>query len=104
MQALDTWRVAAQQWIAAPGRAPVSDRVLPVRPQALMATAAPSATLSDLPSDLRANDIRRYVLHVDSRFRESPFQSTAADFYMRPLAPLKNVLRVRVYTVGKFSF
>ena len=32
MQALDTWRVAAQQWISAPGRAPVADRVLPVRP------------------------------------------------------------------------
>jgi hypothetical protein len=101
MQALDTWRVAAQQWISAPGRAPVSDRVTPVRPQPVLAAPAAPATgnLHDLPSELRANDIRRYVLHVDSRFRESPFQSTAADFYLRPLAPIKNVLRVRVVSV-----
>ena len=94
---MDTWRVAAQQWISAPGRVPVSDRVLPVRPQPVAAAAA--GVLSDIPTDLRANDIRRYILHVDSRFRESPFQSTAGDFYLRPLAPLKNVLRVRVVSV-----
>lgn len=98
MQALDTWRVAAQQWIAAPGRAPVSDRVLPVRPQPVLASPA-AATLTDVPADLRANDIRRYVLHIDSRFRESSVQSNAADFFLRPLAPLKNVLRVRVVSV-----
>jgi hypothetical protein len=101
MQALDTWRVAAQQWISAPGRAPVSDRMLPVRPLPVMAAAPPGLTASatDIPADLRANDIRRYILHVDSRFRESPFQSTAADFYLRPLAPLKNVLRVRAVSI-----
>jgi hypothetical protein len=103
MQALDTWRVTAQQWISGPGRVPVTDAVLPIRPRPMLASASASAsasaTVTDIPADLRANDIRRYVLHVDSRFRESPFQSTAADFYLRPLSPLKNVLRVRVVSV-----
>ncbi len=111
MQALDTWRSAAQQWISGPGRTPVSDTVLPIRPRPMLAMAgatpspqtvtagAPTASATDIPADLRANDIRRYVLHVDSRFRESPSQSTAGDFYLRPLAPLKNVLRVRVVSV-----
>ncbi len=103
MQAMDTWRVAAQQWISAPGRAPVPDRLLSVvRPTPIMAPSgagSQTGTITDLPADLRANDIRRYILHVDSRFRESPFQGSAADFYLRPLAPLKNVLRVRAVSV-----
>lgn len=103
MQAMDTWRTAAQQWIGGPGRTPVSDTVLPIRPRPMLAAAAAAPatepTITDIPTDLRATDIRRYVLHVDSRFRESPFQSIASDFYLRPLAPLKNVLRIRVVSV-----
>ena len=73
MQAMDTWRAAAQQWISGPGRTPVTDTVLPIRPRPIVASAAspqtiasaPTASATDIPADLRANDIRRYILHVD---------------------------------------
>ena len=95
MQAMDQWRASAIQWINGPGRAIVSDTVLP-----LHAPAPPKvANATDIPAELRANDIRQYILHVDSRFREAGLQSTAADFYFRPIAPLKNILRVRVVSM-----
>lgn len=95
MQSMDQWRASALQWIGGPGRTSVSDNVLP-----LHAPAPPKiADATDIPAELRANDIRQYILHVDSRFRESGLQSTAADFYFRPIAPLKNILRVRVVSI-----
>jgi hypothetical protein len=95
MQAMDQWRASALQWISGPGRATVSDTVLPIH-----APPAPKiADATDIPAELRANDIRQYILHVDSRFREAGLQSTAADFYFRPIAPLKNILRVRVVSM-----
>ena len=100
MQAMDQWRTTAMQWIAAPGRAPPvgEGAIIPVRPTPLLASSvvAPTATATDMPSELRANDVRRYILHIDSRFREAPQQSSAGDFYLRPVAPLRNLLRVRV--------
>ena len=97
---MDQWRTTAMQWIAAPGRAPPvgEGAIIPVRPTPLLASSvvAPTATATDMPSELRANDVRRYILHIDSRFREAPQQSSAGDFYLRPVAPLRNLLRVRV--------
>jgi hypothetical protein len=95
MQAMDQWRQSAIQWIGGKGRAPVSDTVLPIHAPPIPKVAE----ATDIPAELRANDIRQYILHIDSRFRESGLQSTAAEFYFRPIAPLKNILRVRVVSI-----
>ena len=95
MQAMDQWRASALQWINGAGRSTVADTVLP-----LHAPAVPKvADITDIPAELRANDIRQYILHVDSRFREAGLQSSAGDFYFRPVVPLKNILRVRVVSM-----
>lgn len=94
MQALDEWRATAASWISAPGRRPVTDRVLPLRPPPV---AVPTAT--DLPLELRAHDVRRHIVNIDSQFRESPETSSAAKFSWRLLAPIRNVLRIRVTSV-----
>lgn len=49
------------------------------------------------PFELRANDVVRHVVNVDSRFRDTPGSPT--DFYYTMLAPVRNVLRVRVTSV-----
>jgi hypothetical protein len=94
VQALDNWRATASTWISAPGRRPVADRVLPLRPPPV---AVPTAT--DLPLELRAHDIRRHIINIDSQFRESPDSSTATNFFWRLLSPIRNVLRIRVTSV-----
>ena len=54
-----------------------------------------------LPFELRANDVVRHVVNVDSRFRDTPMASDSSptDFYYTMLAPVRNVLRVRVTSV-----
>lgn len=54
-----------------------------------------------LPFELRANDVVRHVVNVDSRFRDTPgaADSSPTDFYYTMLAPVRNVLRVRVTSV-----
>lgn len=54
-----------------------------------------------LPFELRANDVVRHIVNVDSRFRDTPgaADSTPTDFYYTMLAPVRNVLRVRVTSV-----
>lgn len=54
-----------------------------------------------LPFELRANDVVRHVVSVDSRFRDTPAaaDSSPTDFYYTMLAPVRNVLRVRVTSV-----
>lgn len=106
LQAMDDWRVAAASWISAPGRRPVSDRVLPLRPPPIV-SAAPAGAMNvasvpsalELPLELRANDIRRHIINIDSQFRESSDTSTATNFFWRLLTPIRNVLRIRVTSV-----
>ena len=95
MQAMDQWRASALQWINGTGRSTVADTVLPIHAPAIPKVA----DMTDIPAELRANDIRQYILHIDSRFREAGLQSSAGDFYFRPIAPLKNILRVRVVSM-----
>lgn len=64
-----------------------------------MNTHTNTATIRALPFQLRANDVVKHIINVDSRFRDSPRQSTSADFYFSLLSPVKNVLRVRVTSV-----
>ena len=52
---------------------------------------------SDVPFQLQATDIKRHILNVDSRFREPG--GTSSEFYFRLLAPVKNVLRVRITSI-----
>jgi hypothetical protein len=49
---------------------------------------------SDVTFELQATDIKRHILNVDSRFRESG--GSTSDFYFRLLSPVKNVLRVNI--------
>ena len=56
-----------------------------------------SLHFKDIPFQLQATDIKKHILNVDSRFR-SPGGSSS-DFYFRLLAPVKNVLRIRITSV-----
>lgn len=52
-----------------------------------------------VPFHLRANDINKHILNIDSRNRDTPYDSRATNFYYSLLAPVKNVLRVRVTSI-----
>lgn len=63
-----------------------------------------------MPFPLRATDIRRHILNIDSRFRQNPYADTEAgvlsaedttsdDFYYLLNPPIKNVLRIRVTSI-----
>ena len=58
-----------------------------------------SVSTTRVPFPLRANDVVRHVINIDSRFRDPARDSTAADFYFSLLAPVRNVLRIRVTSV-----
>jgi len=49
-----------------------------------------------LPFELRANDIKKYLLSIDSRFRQNKTSSTSANYYIQLPTPIKNVLRIRM--------
>ena len=107
MEALDTWRTAAQSWIAGAGRQATSGvqlvRPLPanaaVPPPGARPAGAPRAGVVNLPLELRANDIRRHIVNIDSQFRENPRGTNAGDFWWHLLSPLRNILRIRVTSV-----
>ncbi len=61
-----------------------------------MSTTQIAPTITSVPLKLRANDITKHIINIDSRFRDAPGSSTAADFYLTLLAPVRNVLRIRV--------
>lgn len=52
-----------------------------------------------IPIELRANDVVRHVINVDSCFRERATGATSAEFIYPLLTPVRNVLRVRVLSV-----
>jgi len=55
--------------------------------------------IADVPFYLRANDIVKHVLNIDSRFRSPDPTSTTSDFYFRLLTPVRNVLRIRITSI-----
>lgn len=61
--------------------------------------AAPTGNILSVPLKLRANDIVRHIINVDSRFRDSPNVSSQSDFYFSLLSPVRNVLRIRITAV-----
>lgn len=56
-------------------------------------------TVNNVPFYLHANDVKRHIINVDSRFRDSPHISSASDFYFTLLSPVRNVLRLRISSV-----
>jgi hypothetical protein len=56
-----------------------------------------SMHFKDVPFQLQATDIKKHILNVDSRFRGPG--GSSSDFYFRLLAPVKNVLRIRITSV-----
>lgn len=52
-----------------------------------------------VPMQLRANDITKHILNVDSRFRQNPATTLASDFYYNIDPSIKNVLRIRITSI-----
>jgi hypothetical protein len=59
----------------------------------------PVADAIDIPLELRANDIVRHIINIDSRFRQNPTGTTSSNFYFRLQEPVKNVLRIRITSI-----
>jgi len=58
-------------------------------------------TLEDIPFTLKANDVVKHIVNIDSRFRQPSTNSDPDDstFYFNLLTPIRNVLRVRVVSI-----
>lgn len=63
------------------------------------APTGPTGNIFDVPFELRANDIVRHIINIDSRFRDSPTLSTSSNFYYSLLSPVRNVLRARITSI-----
>lgn len=59
----------------------------------------PVPNIMSVPFQLRANDIAKHIVNIDSRFRLSPAQTSAGDFYYQLNPPIKNVLRIRLTSI-----
>lgn len=59
----------------------------------------PSTNITALPFQLRANDIQKHIVNIDSRFRDDPKTADAANFYFSLLSPIKNILRIRITSI-----
>ena len=55
--------------------------------------------IMSVPFHLRANDVTKHIVNIDSRFRLSTGQTTAGDFYYQLNPPIKNVLRIRLTSI-----
>lgn len=55
-----------------------------------------NASVKSLPFLLRANDVKRHLINIDSRFRQNPVHSLPSDYYFQLSTPIKNVLRIRI--------
>jgi hypothetical protein len=53
----------------------------------------------DIPLELRANDVTRHIINIDSRFRTNPSASSTSNFYYRLQAPVRNILRIRITSI-----
>ncbi len=55
--------------------------------------------IMSVPFQLRANDVQRHIINIDTRFRDSAEMSTSSNFYYTLASPIKNILRVRITSV-----
>lgn len=53
-------------------------------------------TVMSLPLHLRANDIKKHILSIDSRFRQNPTSTASSNYFFQLPTPIKNVLRIRM--------
>jgi hypothetical protein len=58
-----------------------------------------SASTTRVPFRLRANDVVRHIVNIDSRFRDPVQGSNASDFYFTLMSPVRNVLRISVTSI-----
>ena len=58
-----------------------------------------SASTTRVPFRLRANDVVRHIVNIDSRFRDPVQGSTAAEFYFTLMSPVRNVLRISITSI-----
>lgn len=63
------------------------------------AAAGPVTVADPIPLKLRANDVVRHVVNVDSCFRQRGSGTSSTDFQVTLLTPIRNVLRVRMTSV-----
>lgn len=89
MEALDQWRTQSIAWIQEGPSVPLVERH----------SLPPIARTTDIPLEIRANDIKRHIINIDSQFRDDPAGSTASNFYFSLLEPVKNVMRIRITSV-----
>jgi hypothetical protein len=61
--------------------------------------SAPTGNILSVPIKLRANDIVRHIINIDSKFRDSPNVFSQSDFYFTLLSAVRNVLRIRITSV-----
>lgn len=94
-QSMEDWRAAANGWINKPTAQATPTTIL--TPAVQDRTVA--ADLRDIETELRARDVARHIVNVDSMFRENPAGSASSDFYFRLLTPMRNILRVRVTSI-----
>jgi hypothetical protein len=55
--------------------------------------------IDDIPFNLRAGDVVKHILSIDSRFRENTALTSSNDFFFRLLSPIRNVLRIRITSI-----
>jgi len=55
--------------------------------------------ITSIPFHVRATDVVRHIVNVDTRFRDTPQIASQTDFYYSLLAPIRNVLRVRITSI-----
>jgi hypothetical protein len=60
-----------------------------------MSLSRTTGNVVDIPFQLRASDIVKHVVNIDSRFGEKK-EDSISDFYFRLLTPIKNILRIRI--------
>ena len=59
----------------------------------------PTATVLEVPLQLRTNDVTKHIINVDSRFRDTPGASTSSDYFLTLSTPVRNILRVRITSI-----
>jgi hypothetical protein len=94
-QSMEDWREAVNSWVNKPTAQATPTTILTPATQ----DRTISADLRDIDTDLRARDVTRHIVNVDSMFREDPEGSTSSEFYFRLLTPVRNVLRIRITSI-----
>lgn len=58
-----------------------------------------NGNILSVPFKLRANDVVRHIVNVDTRFRDSPETNPQTDCYFSLLSAIRNVIRIRITSI-----